>query len=408
MKILVFNVKYSENLGDGILAQCIENALATDGDTQVETIDLAGRNDFGTTHQHRQYAIHVLHALPPFARRLAVEFILRPKLEKLGKEWSQKLASVDAVVLGGGNLFQDDDLNFPLKIGTLLDCVRRSGKPLAIYAVGVGEDWSPRARELFGLVRQTELVHLSVRDGKALENWNRHFQEGPVPAIVPDPGLLAATFPGSEEYPDRTGGKVGICVTDPVILMRHAGRRSPDICFRTAAEYRELIRLLARQGYSVRLFTNGAREDQKFAERILDNEDMVLYRTTGVIDLIERPQLPEDVIHILGSLSVIVAHRLHACIAAYSLGVPHVGLGWDSKVASFFRSVGRESCFAGGKKATPAHVAALVASAEADGIDPDRHDATLAETLEGVRDMQNNFQHPASFTARFDANPHRA
>lgn len=390
MKILVFNVKYSENLGDGILAQCIENALTMDAGTQVETIDLAGRTGFGTTHQHRQYAIHVLHALPSFARRLAVAFILRPKLEKLEKEWSRKLASVDAVVLGGGNLFQDDDLNFPLKIGTLLDCVRRSGKPLAIYAVGVGEDWSVKARELFGLVQQTDLVHLSVRDGKALENWNRHFREGPTPAIVPDPGLLAAHFLEQVEDLDRTGGRVGICVTDPVILMRHAGRRSPDICFRTAAEYRELIRLLARQGYSVRLFTNGAREDQRFAEKILDDEDMILYRATGVIDLIERPQLPEDVIGILRSLSVVVAHRLHACIAAYSLGVPHVGLGWDSKVASFFRSVGRETYFAGGKTASPPHVAALVTAAVADGIDPDRHGATLVEALESVRGMQNN------------------
>ncbi|ATN35793.1 hypothetical protein ACO34A_18485 [Rhizobium sp. ACO-34A] len=391
MKILVFNVKYSENLGDGILAQCIESALTMDAGTQVETIDLAGRTGFGTTHQHRQYAIHVLHALPSFARRLAVAFILRPKLEKLEKEWSRKLAAVDAVVLGGGNLFQDDDLNFPLKIGTLLDCVRRSGKPLAIYAVGVGGDWSAKAHELFGLIRQTDLVHLSVRDGKALENWNRHFQEGPSPTIVPDPGLLAAHFLEREEELDRTGGKVGICVTDPVILMRHAGRRSPDICFRTAAEYRELIRLLVRQGYSVRLFTNGAREDQRFAEKILDDEDMIIYRTTGVIDLIERPQVPEDVIDILRSLSVIVAHRLHACIAAYSLGVPHVGLGWDSKVAGFFRSVDREAYFAGGKTATPAHVAALVTAAEASRIDPDRHGATLLEALEGLRGMQNNF-----------------
>ncbi|PZU89482.1 MAG: hypothetical protein DI528_02095 [Shinella sp.] len=391
MKILVFNVKYSENLGDGILAQCIEHALTMDAGTQVETIDLAGRTAFGTTHQNRQYAIHVLHALPSFARRFAVTSILRPKLEKLEREWNRKLAAVDAVVLGGGNLFQDDDLNFPLKIGTLLECIRRSGKPLAIYAVGVGGDWSAQARELFGLVEKTNLVHLSVRDGKALENWNRHFREGPAPTIVPDPGLLATHFLEGETELDRTGGKVGICVTDPVILTRHAGRRSAEICFRRAEEYRELIRLLARKGCSVRLFTNGAREDQRFAEKVLNDEDMILYRTTGVIDLIERPQVPQDVMDILRSLSVIVAHRLHACIAAYSLGVPHVGLGWDTKVASFFRSVGREAYFAGGKTATPAHVAALVTEAEANGIDPDRHDAKLLEALEGVRCMQNKF-----------------
>lgn len=394
MKILIFNVKYSENLGDGILALCIEKALSEDTGMQVETIDLAGRTDFGSTHQHRQYAIHVLHALPSFARRLAVELILRPKLEEFKEEWNRKLASADAVILGGGNLFQDDDLNFPLKIGTLLDCVRRSRKPLAIYAVGVSGDWSPRARQLFDLVRETELMHLSVRDSKAQDNWVGHFPEGAKPVIVPDPGLLAGRFLTAEEDQglNEARGMAGICVTDPVILMRHAGRSAPDICFKTLGEYRELIRLLARKGYSVRLFTNGAREDQRFAEKILVEDDMALYRSTGVLDLIERPRMPEDVVRILGSLSVVVAHRLHACIAAYSLGVPHVGLGWDSKVASFFGSVGRETYFAGGRAATPAHVASLVTSAETDGIDPDRHSATLAAALEGMQTVRKCFR----------------
>ncbi len=394
MKILIFNVKYSENLGDGILAQCIERALAADPDVRVETIDLAGRADFGTTHQHRQYAIRVLHALPAFARRAAVERILGPKLEKLREDWDRKLASADAVILGGGNLFQDDDLNFPLKIGSLLDCVSRSGKPLAVYAVGVGSHWSARAAELFGRLRATELTCLSVRDGKAYDNWMSHFPEGPAPAVVPDPGLLAGRFFPASEEPASVHSKVGICVTDPVILMRHAGRHSPDICFKTASDYRELIRELAKRGYAIRLFSNGAREDQAFAERILDENEMARYRTTGVVDLVERPRLPEDVVQFLRSLSVVIAHRLHACIAAYSLGIAHVGLGWDSKVAGFFRSVGRESYFASGKAATPAHVATLATAAEAEGIDPDRHNATLAAALEGIQYMQTCLRRP--------------
>ncbi len=48
MKIVVFNVKYSENLGDGLLAQCIEAGLIRGaGHIEVETIDLAGREGFG-------------------------------------------------------------------------------------------------------------------------------------------------------------------------------------------------------------------------------------------------------------------------------------------------------------------------------------------------------------------------
>ena len=125
MKIVVFNVKFSENLGDGILAQCLEKALCRDGGIEVDTIDLAGRVHFGATSPHRRSAVRVLHVLPSFARRLAVTQALRSKLRELGDEWDRKISAADAVVLGGGNLFQDDDLNFPLKIGTLLDRICR-------------------------------------------------------------------------------------------------------------------------------------------------------------------------------------------------------------------------------------------------------------------------------------------
>ena len=52
---------------------------------------------------------------------------------------------------------------------------------------------------------------------------------------------------------------------------------------------------------------------------------------------------PSELAHLIASLDGLIAHRLHACIAAYSYGVPHVGLGWDHKLESFFGSVGRQA-----------------------------------------------------------------
>ncbi len=138
-KIVVFNVKYSENLGDGILAFCIEHGLSqTGGGIEVETVDLAGRHGFGgASSSRRRHLLKLLQGLPKPARRLVVGFVVRRALRRQRGEWERKIAAADAVVIGGGNLFQDDDLNFPLKIGTVLDCVRRFDRPLAIYAVGV-------------------------------------------------------------------------------------------------------------------------------------------------------------------------------------------------------------------------------------------------------------------------------
>ncbi len=389
MKVLVFNVKYSENLGDGLLAECLETALSNRPDMQVETIDLAGRTAFGTTHSRRQLAIRTLHMLPAFARRLAVKAMLGSKLEKLAEVWSSKIDNADAVVVGGGNLFQDDDLNFPLKIGTLLDCVNRSGKPLAIYAVGVSGTWSPQAAQLFARLKTTNLIHLSVRDDLALKNWKRHFPSEVSPIVLPDPGLLTRTLlhAKNDRFGSNASATVGICVTDPVILQRHAGGPATDIALRSVVEYRALIRQLVEDGYRIRLFCNGAREDQAFAERLLTEKTMQAYTASNWISLAVRPEKPEDLIDILRSVSVVLAHRLHACIAAYSLAIPHVGLGWDPKVASFFKAVGRETYFAAGPSATAVLIASLIKLAEANVVDNARREATLAAAASGIETL---------------------
>lgn len=391
MKIVIFNVKYSENLGDGLLAQCLEKALSTD-DVEVETIDLAGRTNFGTQSGHRRQALQILQMLPPFARRLAVRFALRAKMKELSTEWRKRIDRADAIVLGGGNLFQDDDLNFPLKVGTLIKCAGNSGKPLAIYAVGVSEAWSAAASKLFKQIQTTKLIHISVRDDRAAENWRNHFPAGPIPAVVPDPGLLArdmaAVACNSTSKSNRR--TVGLCVTDPVILRRHAGTQAANIPLIARHEYVALIGQLARSEYHVLLFTNGAREDQAFAKRIFDSRELDQLRASKTLELAERPQTPQDLIRILPSMSVMLAHRLHACIAAYSCGTPHVGLGWDQKVKSFFLAVGREAHLVEGSNIKAEHLSALIKEAEEIKIDNERRYAVLEAASDAIQDMRES------------------
>ncbi|MBB4567179.1 polysaccharide pyruvyl transferase family protein [Rhizobium leucaenae] len=394
MKIVVFNVKYSENLGDGLLARCVEAGLTKDaGHIEVETIDLAGREGFGMggSSGRRQQALKVLHRLPPFARRWAVAHVLGRTLRKLRGQWDAKIAAADAVVIGGGNLFQDDDLNFPLKVGTVLDCVRRHNRPLAIYAVGVSSHWSAPASRLFERLKQTNCVHLSVRDSFAQDSWRQHFPDGPEAKIVHDPGLLTRALDSDD--PDSVPSRqptVGLCVTEPVILQRHASQKASAIPLQDIAEYRDLIRLLVQDGYRISLFCNGASEDQIFAQRIMDEASMQRLAKSGALQLAPRPRVPEELIRILRSTDVILAHRLHACIAAYSLGIPHVGLGWDKKVEGFFRSVGRQSYFANGSGTSVSDIAGLLKAAHSEGIESFRHRVILAEAEAGIVDMRRN------------------
>ncbi|MBM7046081.1 polysaccharide pyruvyl transferase family protein [Rhizobium lusitanum] len=376
------------------MAECVETALRNRSDhIEVETIDLAGRQDYGTGRGgQRRYVLKLLQRLPVFARQRLVRFMLERKLRKLHDQWDAKIAAADAVVIGGGNLFQDDDLNFPLKVGKVLDCVSRHNRPLAIYAVGVSERWSRQAYHLFARLKQAQLVHLSVRDGFAQDNWREHFPDGPAVKIVRDPGLLVHAFSDLERHMPSSGLQptVGLCVTDPTILQRHASRNMSKIPFCNIGNYRDLIGLLLDDGYRVILFCNGAREDQVFAEQIRNSVSMHRVIGAGMLDLAERPRVPDDLVRILHSTDVILAHRLHACIAAYALRIPHVGLGWDGKVEGFFNSVGREAYFVGDAALSPPHIAWLLKAAESEGIESLRHRATVAEAEAGITNMRRH------------------
>ncbi|MGZ9720998.1 polysaccharide pyruvyl transferase family protein [Rhizobium miluonense] len=394
MKILVFNVKYSENLGDGLLAECVELALTNGrGEIEVETIDLAGRQAFGAGHGgRRRLVLGLLHRLPAGIRRRLVRAGLERRLNKLRGQWEDKVASADAVVIGGGNLFQDDDLNFPLKIGTVLDCVSRHDRPLAIYAVGVSNHWSEPAYHLFARLKQTRLVHLSVRDGFAQDAWFEHFPEGPSAKIVRDPGLLLRASPTARDPVSPSKGRltVGLCVTDPLILQRHGSANASGIPFSSIAPYRDLIALLLDDGQRVVLFCNGAREDQAFAERIRSSVAKHRAIGAGTLTVSRRPRLPVDLIETIQSMDVILAHRLHACIAAYALRIPHIGLGWDRKVEGFFNSVGREAYFIKEASPTPEHIALLLKAAQKEEIEVLRHHLTIAEARAGVSNMRRH------------------
>src|SRR5271156_2607949 len=116
-KLCIFNVKYSENLGDGLLSECLEAALARElPDIQIVTFDLSGRNSYGSRSlPARSIILGLLQSLPPPIRRTLVQLHLGPKSHRLSESWLPSVRSAGAVVIGGGHLFQDTDLNFPLK-----------------------------------------------------------------------------------------------------------------------------------------------------------------------------------------------------------------------------------------------------------------------------------------------------
>nr|WP_246359920.1 polysaccharide pyruvyl transferase family protein [Stakelama sediminis] len=375
-RVAIFNVKYSPNLGDGLIAECLERALA-DADCGIAavSIDLAGRQGYDPRHGARRGTLlRVLEALPASVRKLAVPAMLRYLIARRYRpRWKEALRGCDAAVIGGGALFADADLNFPLKIhAALQECARRN-IPVSVGHVGVARNWSRAGRKLFenGL-RHVRLLSVTVRDDGSQAAWAAQTKEADLPdaALSFDPGLLASRYFPVMRPETAAVQRIGICLTAPEVLRLH-GEAEQGI---TQDDWlTAMIAKLAVDGRDIVLFTNGSPEDVAYRNRFAQTLTGPLREHVEVAPAFADPI---ELARFIGTLDGVMAHRLHACIAAYSYRVPSVGLAWDAKVGAFFEQSGRGNYVVHPGRQSPETVAALMENALAEGIDRAQH-ATL-------------------------------
>ncbi len=383
MRIMVFNVGYSANLGDGLLSECLIAELRSISGAHVDMRDLAGRRGYGEGGKNRRLQLGVLAVLPAFVRQRLVETVLNRKVRAdLHPYWSASLKGFDAIVIGGGNLFADADLNFPLKVRAALTAAAAADVPAAIHAVGVSKNWTSRGRQLFleGL-ETAKVLKISVRDEASRAAWTSYVppEIAPPAQIALDPGLLTARhFPRALAQDDT----VALGIVHPMTLRYHA------IGTQISGGLREAMAGLAAElvgrGYKVRLFTNGSPEDEHFLSEIAP----ALVAQHGAAISIEPPfRRPADLANFVASKAMVIAHRMHACIAAYAYGVPCVGLAWDPKLAAFFDLSGRREFVADPAQTSPASIAGLAERALSDGIDETTRARLEREAGEGIASL---------------------
>ncbi|MEO0031218.1 MAG: hypothetical protein RIS94_976 [Pseudomonadota bacterium] len=396
MKIALLNVKYSPNLGDGLLAECLERELerALPG-AQVFSIDLAGRRAWPLPGPSRRArAIALLEALPQWARRAAVRLALALLVRlRLRRHVARRLHGCDAVVVGGGNLLTDADLNFPMKLAGALAETRRRRLPVAVHAVGASRAWSPSGRALFArALGAVPLAWVSLRDSRSQQAWADQLESAGLPParLARDPGLLASRhWPAAPPPPD--GPRAGLCITAPMALRYHAdGPPAPD---NLAAWYGDAARALVEEGFTVALFTNGSPEDRAY---LAHHGPGWIAQARGPVTLTNPFADPAALAGFISTCALVVAHRMHACIAAHSYGIPTIGLSWDVKLNSFFDLAGRANFIAETHCCPPEALRALVRRAMATGVDPAARDRLIAEARADVAAMATRLAHHAA------------
>lgn len=337
---------YSPNMGDQAIHACLKHILKEQNpDLQVLSLDISGRdmpveND-APRPKNPMFAL--INALTGRGKQKAAmnqayhRLLAKRKYEQM---WSPLFEQAQALVIGGGQLLMDNDLDFPLKLSCLADMAKAIGIPLHISACGVGKNWSPSARELFQpIIRQS--ASLTVRDGLSRDRLVS-FLPGTTCRVSADPAILAA-----EVFPGRIGTHPADRIGLGVMSREDANSRLPEKAQFTEADWKNLwqeivIRLLD-ENLKVEIFSTGSQQDDDLARELFFT---VRHLNLDSISQAVRPGGVKGLLGIMRGYSLVIATRLHASILANALGISSLGLNWDEKVQAYYNDSGMpERCF---------------------------------------------------------------
>jgi hypothetical protein len=266
----------------------------------------------------------------------------------------------------------------------------RAEVPVAIAAAGVSSNWTETGRRLFCELLAGDLRFVGLRDRHSMRAWSSQFADGPEPQLVRDPGLLARDCYPAAPVPAIDDRPVGVAVTGLDALTHHAdtsiaGAGTIPSAQNLLSFYRGLVIELSGRGHPVRLLCNGAAEDRAAVEAIASHQAVAELAVRGRVEVAPAPRTGAELAGLVAPCAAIVAHRLHACIVAYSYRVPVVGLSWDSKLDAFFESVDLEDLLVTDPLVRSTAAADLVETAMTRGVDPEAHAAVVKECRHGLQ-----------------------
>ncbi|WP_323815153.1 polysaccharide pyruvyl transferase family protein [Cellvibrio sp. NN19] len=345
MNIAVFNVKFSNNVGDGIVAETTEYLLSSlASESTISTFDLGGRNEYGDTGIKAPSTLKktfssVVKFLPVWLSDRLRQRVTYTLLKRdIIPRWREEIKKCDRLVIGGGHLISDAELYFPLRLHAIIKLAVELKKPIYLHAVGVSnpEHFSAMGRKLFlDIFKDNPYLHyVSVRDELSKKYWSSIF--GGTVSVVPDPGNFTRETYFCFPSVDSTRGVVGVGVMASGLVVNDTPGNHTKVVL-SVADYVALGKRLLDLGFTPLYFTNGSPEDESvlndIKEKIFDMDRAIFA---------ERPLVPEDLVKIICRCEKIIAYRLHACIVATSIGVPVIGLAWDKKLSSYFEGIGAE------------------------------------------------------------------
>ncbi|GEM_PF-1758341 len=378
-RIVICGATYSRNLGDGILSDCLAFEMRRQcPNIDVVVADISGRQGYHeSVLKGKARILSTIRRLPRIlSRALVLAGLLRFAARKAVPAWKSFFRKDDLVVIGGGHLLLDHNLNFPVKLAILSYYARKNKSSCALYGVGVSPEWSYLGKFLFSPVVQRS-HYVSVRDKSSKDYLERHLPDlGQAVNVVVDPGYLAAIVYAN--VPSLDAG-VGLNISDPDELSTY-GSGLDNSVHRFDQFWADIAKYYLESGRKVTIFTNGADEDEDYVARLVAGKSFNAIRDR--VNVVDRASTPAQLVATVKSLQLLIGHRLHSHIVAFAHKIPSVAIGWDTKIISQMDLMGRSRFYAPFDDVDVGRVVSLAEEAEGAVVDVER----VAEMGQRVRD----------------------
>ncbi|MGE5474030.1 MAG: polysaccharide pyruvyl transferase CsaB [Ignavibacteriales bacterium] len=236
----------------------------------------------------------------------------------------------DAVVSGGGSLFQDvtSSVSLYYYLGIVL-IAQLLGKKVYVFSQGIGPITKQFNRKILTrIINKVEAI--SVRDEISLEELVRMGVNKPEKMLTTDPVFMLE--PASEDIGKKILESSGVKLREKLTIGISA--RSWDSNNDSSAQIAEVVDgLIEEFNANVILFPFQHPKDLEFARRIAEKARNKLY-------IIEAEYKPSQIMSAIGLMDINIGIRLHALIFSVRMNVPVIGITYDTKIDGFLKSIG--------------------------------------------------------------------
>lgn len=333
MKCLLVSFFNSHNIGDCIIADTLYKFTSEEYDTEKYSYSgnpytITDINNITATNEVRNTG----------RKKIIYELLKKAKLDLLISSYrllnnnntkvmkndiESKIANVDLLVIGGGNMIFDLDKhsNSGEKFDNLVSIAKKNGTKVFAISLGIGPFYNER-QEIKACEALKKCDYITFRDQKSYDIYAQHVKQLENVDISIDPVFF---LPLKAQTIKKERKSIGVNFLNSNLINNNKKEYNNLII-----EYTKLVeRLRDELDVNVIMFSTDLSDYETIYQiynQLSCKDGIIVKDINGFNELID----------FYGNISLLVAMRMHAMIIAYTQHIPVIGLSWQPKVEAFF------------------------------------------------------------------------